>query len=318
MKVIKKMIFMLGLLASAVLLINAYQGTMGTQEQKEPKSTTNAATIAQEEEKSLPNDYAIHALDIPMNLTFAGERVPLNDQEVFERVDREFLVNTYWQSNALLLFKRANKFFPIIEPILKEEQVPDDFKYLAVIESGLQNVRSPAGARGFWQIMTATGKELGLEVNANIDERYHLEKATRAACKYLKQAQQKFGSWTLAASAYNAGNSRIKKELEKQQVTGYYNLLLTEETARYVPRILALKTILSHPKQYGFYIKAEQLYYPDTTRTVLIDSTLNNLSSFAASHGTNYKQLKRYNPWLRQHTLRNTSRKEYQIKIPVK
>src|SRR5690606_31161041 len=187
----------------------------------------DAPTDAHYEEEFI-NDYNIYALPIPEKMDFAGESVPLNDPDVRERLDRELLVNTYWQSNALLLFKRANKVFPVIEPILAKHGVPDDFKYLAVIESGLLNVVSPAGARGVWQIMPATAKEYGLEVNDNVDERYHLEKSTEAACKYLLASKKRFGTWTLAAAAYNAGNAGISNRLKDQQVDDYYNLLLGE------------------------------------------------------------------------------------------
>ena len=320
MKTLKKIVFVFGLLTIGILLLNAYQGKFDKKNNETNEATDSSQNVSvistpqTEDDKS----YAIYALDIPQDLTFAGEQVPLSDQEVFERVDREFLVNTYWQSNGLLLFKRANKYFPIIEPILAENGVPDDFKYLAVIESGLQNVTSPAGAKGFWQIMRATGKELGLEVNSNVDERYHLEKATEAACTYLKRAKNKFGSWTLAAAAYNAGNGRVSKELEKQQVANYYDLLLTSETARYVPRLLALKYILSNPKEYGFHFQQKHLYNPEVTKSVMIDSTITNLSIFAQKQGINYKQLKMLNHWLRQNTLNNASKKEYQILIPAK
>lgn len=312
MKTIKKGVFIIGLLAIAVLLINA-------KKTKTNEVVAEAAPKTVDLEKDNPTkDYAIYALDLPENLSFAGETVPMEDLEVYERLDREFLVNTYWQSNGLLLIKRANKYFPIIEPILKENNIPDDFKYLAVIESGLQNVTSPAGAKGFWQILRTTGRELHLEVNSNIDERYHLEKATRAACDYLQKAKDKFGSWTLAAAAYNAGNGRISKELDKQLVSNYYDLLLTEETARYVPRIVAMKYILSNPKKYGFNFENKHLYTQLPTKNITIDTTINNLASFAKNHGMNYKELKKLNPWLLQNTLNNASNRTYQLKVLVK
>lgn len=316
MKILKKIVFYFGLMCAAFLLINAYQSNTNDESTTNVGIETNSDDLISQEAQDDNKSYAVYALDIPKELSFAGEAVPMVDSEVFERVDREFLVNTYWQSNGLLLFKRANKYFPVIEPILKKNNIPDDFKYLAVIESGLQNVTSPAGAKGFWQIMRATGKELGLEVNSNIDERYHLEKATEAACVYLQRAKNKFGSWTLAASAYNAGNGKISKELDKQGVDNYYDLLLTSETARYVPRLIALKYILSNPETYGYHFDETHLYQPIETRSIIVDSTLNNLSSFAQDQGINYKQLKRHNPWLRQTTLNNTSRKKYEIKIP--
>lgn len=313
MKTIKKGVFVIGLLAIAMLLINANKAKTESEDIVLDNSTTETTT-----KEDPTKDYNIYALDLPENPSFAGETVPMNDHEVYERIDREFLVNTYWQSNGLLLIKRANKYFPIIEPILKENNIPDDFKYLAVIESGLQNVTSPAGAKGFWQILRSTGRELHLEVNSNIDERYHLEKATRAACNYLQKAKDKFGSWTLAAAAYNAGNGRISKELNKQLVSNYYDLLLTEETARYVPRIVAIKYILSNPKKYGFNFEDKHLYTQTPTKNITVDTTINNLASFAKNHGMNYKELKKLNPWLLQNTLNNASNRTYNLKVLVK
>ncbi|MDH3796527.1 MAG: lytic transglycosylase domain-containing protein, partial [Flavobacteriaceae bacterium] len=214
------------------------------------------------DEKNVAQDYTISAIDIPEDLNFAGETVPQKDPEIMERIDREFLVNTYWQSNAILLMKRSHKYFPVIEPILAKYGIPDDFKYLAVAESGLQNVVSHKGATGFWQIMRATGKEYGLEVNSNVDERYNMEKATEVACKYLRRYKDKFGSWTLAAAAYNAGPGSINKYLRIQKVNGYYDLLLGEETGRYIFRILAIKEILSNPDKYGFLVENDDLYEP--------------------------------------------------------
>lgn len=264
------------------------------------------------------NDYNVYALPIPEYLDFAGEPVPLNDPDVRERMDRELLVNTYWQSNGLLLIKRAHKFFPVIEPILEKYGVPDDFKYLAVIESGLQNVVSPAGARGMWQIMPATAREYGLEVNDNVDERYHLEKSTEAACNYLLASKERFGSWTLAAAAYNAGNAGINRRLEGQQVEDYYNLLLGEETGRYMFRILALKEILSNPKKYGFNFREQDLYNLVPSYKVQVDTAVTDLAAFAQLHDINYKVLKIHNPWLREPKLNNRSRKNYEIEIPHK
>ncbi|EAS18977.1 membrane-bound lytic murein transglycosylase [Flavobacteria bacterium BBFL7] len=261
-------------------------------------------------------DYGVYALDLPKTLDFAGESVPLHNPDIKERADREFLVNTYWQSNGIMLVKKSKKYFPIIEPILAEEGIPDDFKYLAVIESGLDNVKSPAGASGFWQIMSATGKELNLEVNSNVDERYHLEKATRAACKYLKDSKERMGTWTLAAAAYNAGNAGVNRELERQQATSYYDLLLGQETGRYVFRILALKEILKNPESFGFNIEPEQYYYQVPTKKILVDYEIDDLAAFAKANSINYKILKIHNPWLRENKLNNKSGKLYEIEIP--
>jgi len=267
-----------------------------------------------------PNDLSdpskVYALDIKPQYTLAGETVFLDDPDLHERMDKELLVNTYWQSNMMLMIKRSNKYFPMIERILKEEGVPDDFKYLAVIESGLENINSPAGARGFWQIMKTTGREMGLEVNSNVDERYHIKNSTRVACTYLRKAKKKLGSWTLAAASYNRGISGINRLLEKQQVETYYDLLLNQETKRYVFRILAMKEILSNPAQYGFVFEAQDLYTEVPVYTLEVDTAISNIASFAKTIGVNYKQVKIHNPWLLQNHLNNKSRKLYHIKLP--
>ena len=262
------------------------------------------------------DQYGIYALPLPDSLYFAGERVPMEQSEIRERFDRELLVNTYWQSQTLLFFKRAHRWFPLIDRILKEEGVPSDFRYLALIESGLMNVVSPAGATGYWQILQGTGRELGLEVNDDVDERYHVEKATRAACKYLKDSRQRFGSWTLAAAAYNMGNAGVTRALANQSVLDYYDLHLNEETSRYVFRILAIKTIFSDPPAFGFHFRKHDLYMPLDYYTVRVDTTVNDLVAFALLHETTYKELRRHNPWLRSYKLPNRIRKEYEIKIP--
>ena len=258
----------------------------------------------------------VFALDIAENYSFAGETVTLDEHDLRERMDKELLVNTYWQSNTMLMIKRSNKYFPTIERILKEEGVPDDFKYLAVIESGLENVNSPAGAKGFWQIMKTTGREMGLEVNSNVDERYHIENATRVACTYLKKAKKKLGSWTLAAASYNRGITGINRLLEKQQAETYYDLLLNSETRRYVFRILAMKEILSNPTRYGFVFEVQDLYTKIPVYTVEVDTAISNIARFAKTMGINYKQMKIHNPWLLQNHLNNKSRKLYHIKLP--
>jgi len=267
-------------------------------------------------EKKIINDYNVYALNVPEDLNFSGELLPLNNPDILERMDRELLVNTYWQSNGLLMFKRANKYFPIIEPILKKYGIPDDFKYLAVIESGLTNAISPARATGFWQIMKATGKENGLEINANVDERYNLIKSTEVACKYLLKAKKRFGSWTLAAAAYNAGIHGISKRLKSQDVNTYYDLLLGQETGRYIFRIVALKEILNNPDKYGFNFRHKDLYNTVPTYTVSVDTAVTDFVAFSQKFGINYKLLKLHNPWLREPHLNNKSRKEYFIEIP--
>lgn len=278
---------------------------------QEEKETTIQPT------KNVSDFYEVKALKLPNNLELAGERVPIEKADIRERMDRELLVNTYWQSNGLLLIKRANKFFPIIEPLLKKYGLPDDFKYLCVAESALINIPSHKGAAGYWHFMPATGKEYGLEVNKNVDERYNLEKSTRVAAEYLKKAKKKFGSWTLAAAAYNAGSGRISRRLEEQKVTDYYDLLLNTETGRYVFRILALKEIMTNPEKYGFIYDQEDLYQPIETYEVEVDTEIKDLADFAKKYDVTYKELKIVNPWLRQTKLNNKSRKKYIIKIPV-
>ncbi len=274
--------------------------------------------VLENEGSTFENDYNIYALEIPEVLDFSGESMPLQSPDIRERIDRELLVNTYWQSNGLLLFKRSHKYFPVIEPILKSYGIPNDFKYLALIESGLQNVTSPAGAKGFWQIMKPTGKEYGLEINSNVDERYDFEKSTHVACQYILKAKEKFGNWTLAAAAYNAGITGISKRLEDQNVSGYYDLLLGEETGRYLFRIVALKEIFSTPKKYGFNFDETHLYTLPETYEVKVDTAITNMVKFAESFGLNYKQLKMHNPWLRDPFLNNKTRKLYTLKIPKK
>ena len=267
-------------------------------------------------EKNTSSTYNIKALKIPNGLSFAGEKVPTELDDIKERMDRELLVNTYWQSNGLLLIKRAHKYFPLIEPLLKKYGIPDDFKYLAVAESGLENNPSPAGAAGFWHFLKSSAKEYGLEVNQNVDERYNLEKSTKVAAEYLKKSKKRFGTWTLAAAAYNAGNARIARNLKKQQVTNYYDLLLNSETSRYVFRIVALKEVLSNPRKYGFEFEEDDLYNLPDIKTVKVDTVITNIASFAKKFKTNYKELKLNNAWLRENKLNNKSRKLYKIKIP--
>ena len=266
---------------------------------------------------SFKKQYGIFALPIPDTLRFAGEPVPMHLWDIRERYDRELLVNTYWQSQTMLFFKRANRWFPVIEPILERHGVPNDFKYLALIESGLMNVVSPAGATGFWQILEGTGRELGLEVNAHVDERYHVEKATEAACKYLLNARERFGSWTLAAAAYNIGNARLSRVMNTQRVGAYYDLHLNEETSRYMFRLLAVKTIFSDPAGSGFHFRPKDLYAPFSYHTLVVDTTIPDLVAFALQHNTTYKELRLLNPWLRDYELPNRSRKRYEIKIPL-
>lgn len=253
----------------------------------------------------------------PVKVNFSEEITPLNITDVKERFDRELLVNANLHSSTLLILKRANRFFPTIEPILKQNNIPDDFKYLCVIESALTNATSVAGAKGFWQFMPETAKEKGMEINESVDERYHLVKATQAACEYLLKAKEKFGSWTLAAASYNGGMNGVAKSLETQKATDYYDLLLTDETQRYVFRILALKEIMKNPKLYGFNLEKNELYEPIPTKIIEVDSTISDLAQFSKLQGINYKILKIHNPWLRDKKLVNLTNKTYQIEIPT-
>ncbi|MEL4307499.1 lytic transglycosylase domain-containing protein [Joostella sp. CR20] len=307
MKRIKNILVLAGVVGIAAVFINAVQAT---------NITSVASSETNKDSLSRVHDYNIYALKIPSGLNFAGERVPIEDPDIRERMDRELLVNTYWQSNGLLLIKRANKYFPVIEPILKRYGVPDDLKYIAVIESGLTQAISPAGATGFWQLMKGTAREYGLEVNDNVDERYHIEMATEVACKYLIKAKERFGNWTMAAAAYNAGQYGMAKQLDRQEVTDYYDVLLGEETGRYVFRILALKEILSNPEAYGFNFDQEDLYTHIPVNKVEVDTVVTDFPKFAQQYGINYKILKIHNPWLRETHLNNASRKKYYIEIP--
>ncbi len=269
-------------------------------------------------QKAFQHSNKIFSLVLPDTAEFAGEEAPLGLYYVREGLDRELMVNTYWHSSTMLMLKKSNRYFRIIVPILKENNIPEDFKYLALIESGLSNVMSPAGAAGFWQFIPGTAKHFGLEVSEQVDERYHLEKATHAACKLLRGSYNKFGSWTLAAAAYNVGEGRIAKELEKQNAKSYYDLYLPEETMRYVYRIIALKLLYEHPTEYGYYIRKKDLYPPIPTYTIAIDSGINNLSAFAKSMDINYRLLKEFNPWLRSDKLLNPGKKKYTFLMPKK
>ena len=255
--------------------------------------------------------------EVPQSVTFCGQRIDLTRFDRYERMDRELLAFTYMHSTSIQMIKKANRYFPIVEPILKKNGIPDDFKYLMVIESNLNpNARSSAGAAGLWQFMKTTGREYGLEVNDNIDERYHVEKATAAACQYLKDAYEKYQDWVAVAASYNAGQARISSQLEKQYVKDALDLHLVEETARYVYRIIAAKIMFQDPTRFGFELKASQLYQPIPYREIVIDFEISNLAEWALKHGTTYSMLKIMNPWLRQDFLQNKSRRTYILQIP--
>lgn len=259
----------------------------------------------------------VRIFEIPEKISFADEPVPLDQPDVLERFEREIYVNAYWQSNMILLMKRAGKFLPTIEKILLEQGVPDDFKYLAMAESGLLNVISSADARGFWQIMEGTAKDYKLEVSDDVDERYHLEKSTLAACKYLKSSYSKFGNWTSVAASYNIGITGIRKRKEEQNQSDYYNLYLVEETSRYLFRILAFKEIFENPQKYGFELSKEDLYKQPLFRELKVNQSINSLANWAIQHNSNYKNLKIHNPWLRSQKLKIKKGQDYIIKLPI-
>lgn len=267
-------------------------------------------------EKYLTLPQEIHSIPIAKEYFFAGEKIAMDNFDLRERMDRELIVNAYRHSATIQYIKLANRYFPIIEPILKKNGIPDDFKYLAVAESGLRNVTSPAGAKGYWQFMRPIALDLGLEIYDEVDERYHLEKSTQAACDYLNRLHNRFGSWVNTAAAYNAGPTNYSKYLREQQQDHYFDLNISEETMRYIFRIVAIKTIINDPLSFGFNIPLEERYpVLKNYHTIEVDSTISNLGSFAQDNGTSYRMLKIYNPWLRstELTIKNNT---YQIKIP--
>jgi membrane-bound lytic murein transglycosylase D len=259
----------------------------------------------------------VKIFDLPKKITFAEESVPMDQADVLERFEREIYVNAYWESNMILLMKRAAKFLPTIEKILQQQGIPDDFKYLAMAESGLMNVTSPAGAKGFWQIMPGTAKDFNLEVNDDVDERYHLEKSTLVACRYLKSSFAKFGNWTSVAASYNIGIAGIRKRKEEQNQSNYYNLYLVEETSRYLFRILAFKEIFENPGKYGFELTENDLYKQPLFRELNVNLSISSLANWAIQHNSNYKELKIHNPWLRSQQLKIKKDQDYIIKLPI-
>ena len=270
-----------------------------------------------EEKATLPQ--IIKSVDLNKVYTLAGEKFPMENFDAMERLDRELLVNSYWHSSTLLNIKNASRYFPIMEKILAEEGVPDDFKYVSVIESNLRNETSPAGAKGLWQFMSASGKGFGLEISRDVDERYHLEKATRAACQLIKKYKGRFGTWSNAFGAYNMGETRFARERENQQMESYFDMNFGPETGRYLFRILAVKEIMENPADFGFYIdQNDELYQPLTNyKMVTVDESISNLGTFAKENGTTYRMLKVYNPWLITNSLSVSSGKSYEIKVPT-
>jgi membrane-bound lytic murein transglycosylase D len=295
----KKMFFLYGFISGAFLLF-----WLGS-------TVSNV-----EDENDFPQGYRIISPPVPDELYFCGERVPMDNFEVYERIDRELIVNTYFHSATILAMKRANRWFPVVEPILEANGTPDDMKYLMIAESGITNAISPAGATGYWQFMEEAALKYGLEVDSEVDERYNMEKATEAACRYLNEAYDLFGSWTMAAASYNTGIENVQKQIERQKAKNYYNLVFSEETLRYIARAVTIKEIMNNPEKYGFDIKRNELYNPLPYKLVHVNGPVDDLADFAIGYGINYRILKLYNPWLRDNVLKNKDRKVYSIKIP--
>jgi len=264
-----------------------------------------------------PQELYFVAVKLPEKLDFAGERVPLENYDVSESLDREMLIATNYHSQELLYLKKTTRYFSIIEPILKKNEIPDDFKFLALAESGfMDKVVSPAGAVGIWQFMKGTALESGLEVNEEVDERYHIEKSTEAACRYLKYSFTMYRNWTMVAASYNAGQNGMNRQIDVQDSKNYYDLLLNEETSRYIYRILALKLVIGNPEKYGFKLSDEEKYPVIPVTEVKIAGSVKSFTEFARANKINYKLFKQFNPWLRQPDLKNLKKKIYTVKIP--
>ncbi|MBO4600308.1 MAG: lytic transglycosylase domain-containing protein [Bacteroidales bacterium] len=269
------------------------------------------------QQRAIMADYRVYAPVIPDTMSFAGERVPLERYYVREGLDNELIINMYRQSSTVLYFKRANRYFPIIEPILKRNGIPEDMKYLCVIESGLTNATSPAKAQGFWQFIPSTAGKYGLLVNDEIDMRNNLEASTEAACKYLRSLYNRFHSWSAAAAAYNCGENGLARRIESQGVSDYYDIRLNTETSRYVYRILAVKLIMQHPQQYGYHMRHCDLYPTIPTRSVTLSGQNVDLYKFAKNNGTTYKMLRDLNPWIQTDMLKNKANKSYTVQLPI-
>ena len=274
----------------------------------------NGVPLKLENEES----FVVSGVEIPDQVTFAGEPIPLDLFDVREALDRELLSNTYFHSQTIRLIKMANRYFPLIESVLRNNLVPDDFKYLAVAESGLTQAVSPAKAVGFWQLMKGTAQDYGLEVRQEVDERYHIGKSTQVACEYLIESYRKYGNWTMTAASYNAGRRGVDRQIQRQKKENYYDLLLNEETARYLFRVVAFKLIFENPEAYGFNLSAEELYPEIPVYTVEVDTAVADFADFAHLQGTNYKILKYLNPWLRDNKLTSPGGKTYVITLPEK
>ena len=304
-------------LVMTVLLFASFHQKEQTEKLEEAEEIAKAGEVGMTGVTPGALPQVITSIDLTKEYDFAGEAVPQDNFDALERLDRELSVNSYWHSNTLLNLKASDRYFPVIEPILAKHNIPDDFKYLAVAESNLRNETSPAGAKGFWQFLKSTGEYYGLEINDDVDERYHLEKSTEAVCLYLKDYYTQFGSWTLAAAAYNIGGPKMKKYLEEQKATNYYDLNFNSETSRYVFRVIAMKEIMTNPVAFGFYVNTDEIYQPFTYQIVLVDGPVSSWGEFALEHGTTYRMLKVFNPWLITKSLTNEAKKKYEVKIPL-
>lgn len=304
----KHQYFLVGLLVGGVVIYSAER--IFSNDASEPE------TIPSPMLEIKTNNHSIKGYPVPDSLTFAGERVPMERMDVKERLDREVQVNAFWHSNSILLLKRAQRWLPLLDSILAAHEVPTDFKYLAVAESGLAQVVSPAKAVGFWQIMRGTAGDFGLIVNRQVDQRYDPIRSTEAAVKYLKKSYEKFGNWTIVAASYNMGMSATAKVLDNQRTDSYYDMVMTEEPSRYVFRILALKNMIENPEKFGFSI--DETYLPEHLENIIVDGSISNWNDFAAKHGTNYYQLKRLNPWIRTYDMKVNQGQKFDVKIPVR
>lgn len=306
MSLLKKILF--GLAAFSVLAVLIIFSSLSPDMDKKDKSL------------NLPEDAVqrIRIPKIPQNLDFAGEPVPLNDTEVRERIDREILAICFWHSSIIQNIKFSRRYFPVIEELAKKHGIPDDFKYLAVTESSLRNATSVAGAKGIWQFMPETAESYNLFISKEIDERYNFYKASDAACQLLKRLKDKFGSWTLAAAAYNCGEGRVKERMSEQGGATYYDLVLPEETMRYVPRIIAMKEIMKNPAKYGYALGEEDYYEAmPKYKKVLINSSISHWPDFCKEHNITYKTLTVHNPWILGYSLNNSEGREFEVLIPA-
>jgi len=281
------------------------------------KTKIQPLVVVPDEDSFIVPESQIIPYELPTTMEFAGEHVPLEIPDVRERLDREVQINTYWHNHSITLLKRSSRWLPIIEQVLRENEIPDDFKYLSVIESDLSNAVSPAKAVGFWQFLRGTGREFGLKINSEVDERYHPLKSTEAACRYLRKSYKKFGSWSMVAAAYNRGRAGMAREIKSQKETSYYDLRLNQETSRYVFRILAARELLTRPEHYGFHLNEKDFLPPWNFREIVVTESIPDLVQFAKSQGVSYKVLKDYNPWLRSRKLTVRTGEEYTLWISL-